>query len=128
MLTEISMVTACIVMLYISYAIPVILLLMKGRNNIKHGPFWLGRFGHFCNYVLLIWTLFTLVMYSFPYTKPVTSSNMNYVSAVYFGVFLVIMGYWYLGGKKNFRTRAERESQTAQIVAEVDLLDHVKSH
>jgi choline transport protein len=27
--------------------------------------------------VLLMWTLFTLVMYSFPYAKPVAASNMN---------------------------------------------------
>lgn len=70
-----SMVTACIVLLYISYAIPVVLLLMKGRDNIKHGPFWMGRFGLFCNYVLLIWTAFTLVMYSFPYSKPIKAGS-----------------------------------------------------
>ena len=65
------MVTACIVLLYISYCIPVVALLVKGRNNIKHGPFWLGKFGLFTNWVLLVWTLFTLIMYSFPFVKPV---------------------------------------------------------
>jgi choline transport protein len=70
-----SMVTACIVLLYISYAIPVTLLLIKGRNNIPHGPFWMGPLGYFSNVVLLLWTLFTLGMYSLPYVKPVTSSS-----------------------------------------------------
>lgn len=104
-----SMVTACIVLLYISYAIPVVLLLMKGRDNIKHGPFWMGRFGLFCNYVLLIWTAFTLVMYSFPYSKPIKAGTMNYVSAVYGVVAVIIMGYWYARGKRTFRSRDERE-------------------
>ncbi|KAI5795517.1 amino acid/polyamine transporter I [Geopyxis carbonaria] len=104
-----SMVTACIVLLYISYAIPVILLLMKGRDNIKHGPFWLGRFGMFCNYVLLAWTLFTLVMYSFPYTMPVEAGTMNYVSAVYGAVAFIILTYWFVRGKRTFRSRDERE-------------------
>ena len=70
-----SMVTACIVLLYISYAIPVICLLVKGRGNIRHGPFWLGGVGLFSNVVLLLWTVFTLVMYSFPPVRPVVASS-----------------------------------------------------
>lgn len=69
------MVTACIVLLYISYCIPVVALLIKGRNNIKHGPFWLGKFGLFTNCVLLVWTMFTLIMYSFPFVKPVSPDS-----------------------------------------------------
>ncbi|OGM44464.1 choline transport protein, partial [Aspergillus bombycis] len=34
-----SMVSACIVLLYSSYVVPVIALLYKGRRNIPHGPF-----------------------------------------------------------------------------------------
>ncbi|KAF8472577.1 choline transporter [Kalaharituber pfeilii] len=104
-----SMVTACIVLLYISYAIPVICLLIKGRNNIKHGPFWLGKFGLFTNIVLLSWTLFTLVMYSFPFVKPVQPDNMNYVSVVYVGVFGFVLIYWVARGKYTFRRKDERE-------------------
>lgn len=66
-----SMVTACIVLLYISYAIPVICLLIRGRNNIRHGPFWMGSIGLLSNIVLLMWTAFTLIMYSFPSVRPV---------------------------------------------------------
>ncbi|KAF8250557.1 amino acid transporter [Wilcoxina mikolae CBS 423.85] len=111
-----SMVTACIVLLYISYAIPIVLLLMRGRDNIPHGPFWLGRFGHFCNYVLLAWTVFTLGMYSVPYTMPVTPGTMNYVSAVYAGVFLIIFVYWFARGKRTFRSREEREGTSQAIL------------
>ena len=38
-----SMGTACIVLLHISYLIPVLCLLVIERENVKHGPFWLGR-------------------------------------------------------------------------------------
>ena len=69
------MVTACIVLLYISYAIPIVCLLIRGRNNIRHGPFWLGPIGLFSNIVLLMWTLFTLVMYTFPPVVPVLASS-----------------------------------------------------
>jgi choline transport protein len=71
------MITACIVLLYLSYAIPVACLLIRGRSSIRPGPFWLGPLGLFANIVLLMWTLFTLIMYSFPYAKPVEAGNMN---------------------------------------------------
>ena len=69
------MITACIVLLYISYSIPVLCLLHRGRSTIRHGPFWTGSFGLFCNIVLLIWTTFTLVMYSFPTVMPVEAGS-----------------------------------------------------
>ncbi|KAI9891285.1 MAG: hypothetical protein M1814_002975 [Vezdaea aestivalis] len=112
-----SMVTACIVLLYISYAIPVACLLWRGRNNIKHGPFWLGPIGLFSNIVLLLWTVFTLVMYSFPPVQPIKASNMNYVSAVYGIVTFLSLSYWFIKGKKTFRRREQRHEQ-AEITAE----------
>ncbi|KAI5809786.1 choline transporter [Peziza echinospora] len=112
-----SMCTACIVLLYISYSIPVICLLMKGRNNIKHGPFWLGKFGYFANIVTLAWSLFTLIMYSFPYVMPVKPDNMNYVSAVYFVVFALTLGYWHFRGKRTFRTKDERGAVDVRALA-----------
>lgn len=113
------MVTACIVLLYLSYDIPTILLLMKGRNNIAHGPFWLGKFGLFANIVMLLWSLFCLVIYSFPYVKPVYADSMNYVSAVYAGVFLFVFLYWPLRGRRTFRTRSERHTVVEQTLQAV---------
>lgn len=70
-----SMVTACIVLLYASYVVPIVCLLWRGRDNLKHGPFWLGRLGLVCNIVVLAWTLFCLVIYSFPSVYPVTTGS-----------------------------------------------------
>lgn len=50
---------------YVSYAIPVICLLMRGRANLRPGPFWLGKHGYIANFTLLGWTLFCVVMVSF---------------------------------------------------------------
>ncbi|KAF2708288.1 choline transport protein [Pleomassaria siparia CBS 279.74] len=110
-----SMITACIVLLYISYSIPIICLLIRGRDTIKPGPFWLGPFGLFSNIVLLCWTLFTLVMYSFPYTKPIKSSNMNYVSAVYGVVTIIMVADWVVRGRKSFRGVGERKSDVQEV-------------
>ncbi|KAI5284395.1 hypothetical protein KEM54_001366 [Ascosphaera aggregata] len=98
-----SMVTACISLLYVSYAIPVICLLLKGRNTIPRGPFWMGKLGYFTNWVLLLWTLFTLVVFSFPEEMPATTSNMNYVCVVYFIIVMIIALDWVFRGRRSFR-------------------------
>lgn len=104
-----SMVTACITLLYISYAIPVAsLVFAKGRKNLRHGPFWLGRVGLLANCVLLAWTVFALIMFSFPYTMPVTIDTMNYVSLVYVAVVLIVVTDWYARGKREYRGHNER--------------------
>ncbi|KAI9841822.1 MAG: hypothetical protein M1837_000368 [Sclerophora amabilis] len=111
-----SMVTACIVLLYISYAIPVVCLLYKGRDNIRHGPFWMGPVGLFANIVLCIWTLFTLIMYSFPSIMPAEAGNMNYVSAVYGVITVVMLSYWFIRGKTTFRRRDERHERADVVM------------
>lgn len=103
------MVTACIVLLYISYAIPVICLLIRGRDEIDPGPFWMGKLGLFSNVVLLSWTAFTLVMYSFPSLQPVRPNNMNYVSAVYGVVVIIIVIDWFVRGRNGYKGQAARQ-------------------
>lgn len=106
-----SMITACIVLLYLSYSIPILCLLVRGRDNILHGPFWLGRFGLFANIISLMWTLFTLIMYSFPYARPVTSGNMNYVCVVYAVVAFIIGTDWLFRGRTSYRGSGERKAE-----------------
>lgn len=95
-----SMVVGCITFLLLSYMVPTCCLLYRGRNNIKHGPFWLGKIGLFCNVMTILWTIFALVFFSFPTSMPTTASTMNYVCAVY-GVYVIFMlGYWFFPIKK----------------------------
>ncbi|MCJ1444351.1 MAG: hypothetical protein MMC23_004853 [Stictis urceolatum] len=121
-----SMVTACIVLLYVSYAVPVACLLWKGRASIQHGPFWLGKAGEAANYVLLAWTAFALVMYSFPPIMPVQAGNMNYVSAVY-GVVVAIVGVdWFVRGRRKFRSHGVGQASVAEVAEEVRREDVVR--
>lgn len=126
-----AMVVGCIVFLLMSYAVPVVFMLIKGRNNIKHGPFWLGKVGHVCNYVLLMWTLFATVFYSLPSVMPVTAGNMNYVCVVIgvFGTYCV--AYWHIRGKSKFTTIDERESKipelTQQLSNQIEQLEAIVS-
>ncbi|KAK8240637.1 choline transport protein [Phyllosticta capitalensis] len=123
-----SMVTACIVLLYISYTIPIVCQLVRGRNNVPHGPFWLGPFGHFSNYVLLAYTIFTLIMFSFPYSMPVVPSNMNYVCAVYGVIGVIITVDWLVRGKRKYRGQEMRKGEVDMVVERVVGHAHVHGH
>lgn len=96
-----SLVTGCILLQYISYLIPVVLLMMKGRK-IRHGPFWLGKWGWISNGGLVAWAIFTLIFYSFPYIIPATAGNMNYVSLVMAVFAVYAVGYWYIRARRDF--------------------------
>lgn len=140
--------TAVIVLLYLSYAIPVICLLVKGRDNIPHGPFWLGPFGLFSNGVLLAWTLFSLVMYSLPAVLPVSAGSksfhpfsslvlshkanrslpdMNYVSAVYGILLLIITSDWFIRGKHHYRGQSVRHEEVAHFRGSPELRRHLEA-
>lgn len=80
-----SMIISCIALLYVSYLIPILCLWYRKRS-IRHGPFWLGRLGFFANAVTVCWTIFSVVMYSFPATMPVQANSKsnhdtNFISA-----------------------------------------------
>lgn len=95
-----SMVVGCITFLLLSYLVPTCCLLYRGRNNIKHGCFWLGKLGLFANIMTIAWTIFAMGFFSLPSYMPVTAGTMNYVSVVY-AIYLVwAMGYWFFPIKK----------------------------
>ncbi|KAH7345016.1 amino acid/polyamine transporter I [Rhizoctonia solani] len=112
-----SLVTGCLIFLYISYSIPIGCLLVRGRNSIQPGPFWLGKFGLFANIVLLCWTLFTVVFYNLPFVIPVEAGNMNYVCVV-IGIYaLYLLFYWVIRGHRTFgihehRSKFEEQNMT----------------
>lgn len=98
-----SFISAGIVLQYLTYSTPVIFLLIKGRKNFAHGPFFLPRLGPVANIILLCWTTISLVFYSFPLYLPVLASEMNYLSAVLCVIFLYALGYWFAYGNKHYK-------------------------
>lgn len=104
--------TATIVLLYSSYAIPIICLLLRGRSKTLKGPFSLGVVGLIANYGVLAWWLFTAVMYSFPYTKPVRGDNMNYVSCVFVLAVAVVVADWVLRGRTRYKGQETSEKRS----------------
>lgn len=111
-----AFVAAPLFFLIVTYAIPILCALYIGRNNIKHGPFWMGSFGYFCNIVVVLWGIFIIVFFSFPSVMPVTAQNMNYVSVVFVGLTVYSVIYWHVRAKKIF---ARDHIPKAELIEEI---------
>jgi choline transport protein len=55
-----SLVIGVILFQYLSYSIPIILLLVRGRDTLPRGPFFLGKIGLVCNYITYLLPLLIL--------------------------------------------------------------------
>jgi amino acid transporter len=89
--------------LTISYALPIIVLLIVGRDQLPETrSFNLGRWGTACNIVSIIYCSITTVFFFFPGNPNPGTSDMNWAIAV-FGVMLVIaIGFWVVQGNRSY--------------------------
>ncbi|SCU86947.1 LANO_0C09648g1_1 [Lachancea nothofagi CBS 11611] len=99
-----AIITACITLLLLTYAIPCTILFFVGKasfySRIRKELASLGvstkgfpvtsKFGYIPNTLTICWALFCLIFLSFPYNLPVDSASMNYVSVVYGAVGLLV--------------------------------------
>ncbi|KAK1982093.1 amino acid permease [Colletotrichum cereale] len=93
-------IASCTLFLNLSYALPVMILLVRGRQLVTANPpvFTLGRgpFGYAVNWISVLFVLVTSVFFCFPPAIPINISTMNYVTAV-IGIFIVYaMALWFV--------------------------------
>ena len=99
-----AIVSASVVALGISYAMPPSINMLRGRRMLPESrPFKLPPLvGWFCNLLGVAYVILTTVLFVFPPELPVTGSNMNYCIVV-FAIILIIAGtQWVLDGRKNY--------------------------
>jgi choline transport protein len=101
--------------LTISYAMPILTLLLVGRDKIPAGgQFGLGRYGAVINWISVIYCLITTVMFFFPGEPAPSAADMNYAIAV-FGVMIVVsLVFWVIQGRKTYL----RMDPSEQVVLE----------
>ncbi|EGW30422.1 uncharacterized protein SPAPADRAFT_57208 [Spathaspora passalidarum NRRL Y-27907] len=125
-----SILVCCLLFLQISYVLCVSCLIFK-RNQIKPGPFWLGKLGLFCNVVVICWFLFTFTFYNFPAVVPVNAGNMNYSCVVIGLYFTYCVLDWNLRAKKSFIGTEEQEGNvelTNELSREMSQIEAVLSN
>lgn len=88
--------------LTISYAMPIVTLLLVGRDKLPPGQFSLGRWGLLLNWVSIIYCIITTVFFFFPGSPNPSPSDMNYAIAV-FGIMIIIALFsWFVKGRKRY--------------------------
>ncbi|KAK6583734.1 hypothetical protein PZA11_003464 [Diplocarpon coronariae] len=88
--------------LSVSYGIPILVSLLRGRRAVRHSSFSLGRFGFFINAATTVWIAFAIVLFCMPTAIPVTSVSMNYASVVFSGFAMISVVWYIISGRKNF--------------------------
>lgn len=101
------------VALTISYAIPIIALLVTGRDRIPPGPFRLGRLGPLINSISVVYCVVTTIFFLFPYSPNPSPANMNYAIAVLGVMLIVSISFWFIQGR---RTYLQTEDAISQVI------------
>ncbi|GAA6040324.1 hypothetical protein JCM8097_009422 [Rhodosporidiobolus ruineniae] len=100
-----SMLTLTVAFLNISYAIPISLMLFRGRPRrlLPHAPFRLGPvLGPLANTFALCYQSVVSFFLFFPNTLPTTPSTMNWACVIFAGAHIVLGAYWLYGGGRTF--------------------------
>ncbi|BGP56310.1 hypothetical protein JCM8202v2_003925 [Rhodotorula sphaerocarpa] len=103
-----AILSSSVVLLELSYCIPIALLLVRGRHLLRPesfpSPTWTLRpvLGPITNVVALIFTSVTIVFFLFPTATNPTGSSMNYAVAVLGFVFLLSGLTWLFQGRKSY--------------------------
>ncbi|KAK8849460.1 hypothetical protein IAR55_004793 [Kwoniella newhampshirensis] len=103
-----AILSSSVVFLNISYSIPILLVLVRGRHILRPPslpePTWtLGPIlGPVCNVVGLAFTILTTIFFLFPPDLPVDGTNMNYAIVVLGIVFIISSITWIVDGRRNF--------------------------
>ncbi|KAL2037835.1 hypothetical protein N7G274_009309 [Stereocaulon virgatum] len=99
-----AIISASVVALGVSYAIPPAVNCLRGRKMLPPRPFVLpGPLGWFCNLLGIAYVIVTTVLFLFPPDLPVTGSNMNYCIVAFFIVIVISVIQWFVDGRKNYK-------------------------
>ena len=91
--------------LYISYLIPLTLLVFKrctSPRDIPQGRFNLGKLGLPMNIIAILFATYFVIFLPFPATLPVTAENMNYAGPVLSFVMIFACGDWIFRGRHKW--------------------------
>ncbi|KAI1442993.1 amino acid transporter [Annulohypoxylon stygium] len=92
-----------VIALTASYAMPIVVSMLNGRQTVSTAHFNLGKFGWFCNIVSVGWSLLAIPLFSMPSTVPVVDpTTMNYASVVFVGFTAISAGWYVAWGRKNY--------------------------
>jgi choline transport protein len=99
-----AIVSASVVALGITYAIPLVINCLQGRKKLPESrPFKLHPvLGWACNLLGTAYTIVTTVLFLFPSDLPTTGTGMNYAVVAFAVVLIISVVQWFVDGRKNY--------------------------
>ncbi|KIJ64440.1 hypothetical protein HYDPIDRAFT_90326 [Hydnomerulius pinastri MD-312] len=97
-----SLASASVIGLYISYVTPIYYRITSGKDKLKPGPFYLGRWSRPIGATAVAWVAFMVVMLLFPYTQTSNSQTTNYSVVIVMAVFIFASGSWVFSARHWF--------------------------
>lgn len=85
-----------------SYGLPILISLVRGRQDVSRSTFSLGKFGYVINAITIAWIVLAVVLFCMPYTLPITPSSMNYASVVFAGFGGISVLWYFVYARKHF--------------------------
>lgn len=106
-----------------SYGLAIGVHLFTGRKRTIPGWFHMGYgpLGFIVNSIAMIYIVVSNVFFCLPYFRPpVTAATMNYTPLVSYGLALLVVLWWFVGGKKSYKG-PKLSSQTLEALEGVRL-------
>ncbi|KAI2742485.1 hypothetical protein DTO013E5_3587 [Penicillium roqueforti] len=128
-----AIVSASVVLLGLSYGMPIAVNCCRGRKMLPERSFVLPEIvGWTINIISLAYILLTTILFLFPPELPATGSNMNYCVAAFGIVFIISFIQWMVDGRKNFvGPRLEMEVFQGEVAAQpeqpIPMIEHHKA-
>lgn len=98
-----AIISASVVALGVSYAIPIAINCLQGRKKLPPRAFVLPNwFAWFANLLGIAYVIVTTVLFVFPPDLPVTGSNMNYCIVAFAIILIISSVQWFVDGRKTF--------------------------
>ncbi|KAF5024835.1 hypothetical protein F66182_3074 [Fusarium sp. NRRL 66182] len=95
--------------LTVSYGMPILVLLLAGRDKLPPGEFSLGKLGPVINWVSVVYCVVTTIFFFFPSEPNPPAAEMNYAIAV-FGIMLIItLVFWVIKGRITYMETEEAQ-------------------
>ncbi|KAG8160244.1 hypothetical protein KVR01_009780 [Diaporthe batatas] len=109
-----AIISTATIALTVSYALPIVTLMIAGRDKLPPGGFRLGSLGPLINWTSVIYCAITTVFFFFPGEPAPAAADMNYAIAVFAVMLVVSIGFWLTKGRIAYM----RTTESAKAVYE----------
>lgn len=92
---------------------PILALMVAGRDKLPPGGFRLGRLGPLFNWVSVIYCAITTVFFFFPGAPNPAPADMNYAIVVFAIVLVVSISFWLVKGRRAYMQTEDAASRVA---------------